>query len=185
MTGCPNEVSEEKKCECSEKGHLLPCECGADNCDCAVIPYGHVNAASIINPNERIPVYMTEGVTEGQMATFIANLQSLYNNDGSPELSDGDKNDLVGKIKEIRAVPSDTNFSNYYKLVDNGKYEFELNYALTSSDVWDLFFLFLQNELSQVRPEKSVKLAALPKTAPYPRAAFGNGSAGTPGASFA
>ncbi|MDR2019569.1 MAG: hypothetical protein LBQ14_02265 [Treponema sp.] len=68
--------------------------------------YAYISANSIRSPDEKIPVFMTSGITEAQMSTALAAIQ-----DGYDMLDGGDKNDLAGKIKAIRVVSGESSWT--------------------------------------------------------------------------
>jgi hypothetical protein len=120
FSGCPHSIDENNNtnnngnpidkpetCNClPTKQHYLPCDCGKEKCICTVVPRGYISANSTINPNEQIPVYMTNGVTDEEAVAVISNIQDAYDS----SLSDANKNDLAGKIKEIRIVNEATSY---------------------------------------------------------------------------
>ena len=85
-------------CNCVETEKYLPCECGKRDCNCTVKAFGQLDALLFDSRSEQIPVYMTPGVTEAQMAGVdgaLARIQAGYTN-----LNDANKDALFGKIKE-------------------------------------------------------------------------------------
>jgi hypothetical protein len=91
------------QCECDIEQHYLPCKCGS--CDCTVIPYGYLTTDA-----ERIPVFMTNGVTEAQAAAFIQNLTTAY---GTLKITLSDKYAIIdAKVKRI-VITADGNTSKY------------------------------------------------------------------------
>jgi hypothetical protein len=85
---------------------------------------------------EQIPILMTDGVTEEQMDTFIANIQAGYN-----ALNNSNKNKLFEKIKEIRVVPPTG--PEYAIEGDDGKYVITFCETLTSTDIQSVFMQWI------------------------------------------
>jgi len=91
INACDKEPEQEpEKCECDpaiEK--FLPCECGKDDCNCAVSARGYITDAE--HPGLNVPIYQTPGVADADAITATGNIKAGY--DG---LAGGRRDALAG-----------------------------------------------------------------------------------------
>jgi hypothetical protein len=134
-------------CKCTEKEKFLPCDCNEGRCECTVKEFGQINFGS-----ESIKVFMTEGVTETQMDTIIVNIQEGYN-----ILDDSDKFFLVGKIKEIRVVPTSDDvpvgIANFPEKGEDGKYIITFTDDRTAVSIRGAFMSWINNDRIVMAPQ--------------------------------
>ena len=115
-------------CECAETERFLPCECtakGTDTCECTVKPRGYITEP---NSGGQVPIYQSDGVNDDQAAAATTNIIAGFN-----DLTNGNKDALEGKLKEIRIVPA-ASYGYYDYEVSNGKIIFKIQYDKSSND---------------------------------------------------
>jgi hypothetical protein len=83
-------------CACNSREHYMPCDCGAADCACTVIPRGYLTDEGRSNLN--IPIYQSTGVGDDAAVAVTGNIQ-----DGYAELVNGYKDFLAasGNFREI------------------------------------------------------------------------------------
>jgi hypothetical protein len=128
---CPNGTYHDKGDEC----------CEGANCECETV-YGYLEMVNSGGASiGKAPILKGTGYT-GEMDTIIANVQAGYD-----ALDVSDKNDLAGKIKEIRVVP--TAVTETAVKDTDGKYRVSFKEDRTSAQVRSVFMSWLNSGVIQ------------------------------------
>ena len=123
FSGCDKEPTPDPVCECTDKEHLEPCNCGITGCDCIVLECDCEEKAHLgigedckdcKNPNNcscvlkvygkfgSIPIYREGNVLPANMGNTVEVLESLWVDGLGPV----QKLSFTSKITEIRVRPT-------------------------------------------------------------------------------
>jgi hypothetical protein len=86
-------------CACDSREHYMPCDCGAADCACTVIPRGYLTDEGRSNLN--VPIYQSTGVGDDGAVSATVNIKNGY-----AELADGYKDSIAaaGNFRELWIV---------------------------------------------------------------------------------